>query len=146
MSTLTLAQASIIVDSALAHARGAGLKPLCIVVLDAGGHMLVLKREHEASFGRPQIATAKAAGCLALGFGGRATTRRAQERPAFYAALGGVLPQGLLPVPGGVLILDAAGALLGAAGVTGDTSDNDEACALAGIAAAGLSADTGASA
>jgi uncharacterized protein GlcG (DUF336 family) len=146
MSTLTLAQASIIVDSALAHARAAGLKPLCIVVLDAGGHMLVLKREHEASFGRPQIATAKAAGCLALGFGGRATTRRAQERPAFYAALGSVLPQGLLPVPGGVLIRDAAGILLGAVGVTGDTSDNDEACAIAGIQVVALTADTGAAA
>jgi uncharacterized protein GlcG (DUF336 family) len=146
MSTLTLAQACTIIDTALTHGRRAGLKPLCVVVLDAGGHMLALKREDAASFGRPQIATVKAGGCLAMGFGGRATTRRAQERPAFYAALGSVLPQGLLPVPGGVLIRDAAGALLGAVGVTGDTSDNDEACAVAGIKAAALSADTGAAA
>jgi uncharacterized protein GlcG (DUF336 family) len=144
MSTLTLAQASIIIDTALAHGRRAGLKPLCIVVLDAGGHLLALKREEQASFARPQIASAKAAGCLGMGFGGREIARRALAAPAFYAALGGVLPQGILPVPGGVLIRDAAGTLLGAAGVTGDTSDNDEACALAGIQAAGLAADTGA--
>jgi uncharacterized protein GlcG (DUF336 family) len=146
MSTLTLAQACTIIDTALTHGRRAGLKPLCVVVLDAGGHMLALKREDAASFGRPQIATAKAAGCLALGFGGQEVARRAHERPAFYAALGGVLPQGLLPVRGGVLIRDAAGALLGAVGITGDTSENDEACALAGIKAAALSADTGAAA
>ena len=146
MSTLTLAQASTIIDTALTHGRRAGLKPLCVAVLDAGGHMLALKREDQASFGRPHIATAKAAGCLALGFGGREIARRAQERPAFYAALGGVLPQGLLPVPGGVLIRAADGILLGAVGVTGDTSANDEACAVAGINAVALIADTGAAA
>jgi uncharacterized protein GlcG (DUF336 family) len=140
---LTLEQASIIIDTALAAARRTGLKPLCIVVLDAGGHMLALKRDERASFARPQIATAKAAGCLGLGFGGRDMARRAQDRPAFYAALASILPQGLVPVAGGVLIRDAAGALLGAVGVTGDTSDNDEACAIAGIHAAGLVADAG---
>jgi uncharacterized protein GlcG (DUF336 family) len=146
MSTLTLAQACTIIDTALAHARRAGLKPLCVVVLDAGGHTLALKREDQASFGRPQIATAKAAGCLAMGFGGRDVAVRAQARPEFYAALGGVLPQGLLPVRGGVLIRDSAGTLLGAVGVTGDTSENDEACAVAGINAAALTADAGAAA
>jgi uncharacterized protein GlcG (DUF336 family) len=145
MSTLTLAQACTIIDTALAHGRRAGLKPLCVVVLDAGGHMLALKCEDQASFGRPQIATAKAAGCLAMGFGGRDVALRAQARPEFYAALGGVLPQGLLPVRGGVLIrAAAAGALLGAVGVTGDSSENDEACAVAGINAAALTADAGA--
>jgi uncharacterized protein GlcG (DUF336 family) len=144
MSMLSLEQASTIIDTALAHARRAGLKPLCIVVLDAGGHMLALKRDEHASLARPQIATAKAAGCLGLGFGGRDIARRAVERPAFYAALASILPQGLVPVAGGVLIRDAAGALLGAAGVTGDTSENDEACAVAGILAAGLVADAGA--
>jgi uncharacterized protein GlcG (DUF336 family) len=144
MSTLTLAQASIVIDTALAHGGRAGFKPLCIVILDAGGHMLALKREEQASFARPQIASAKAAGCLGMGFGGREIARRAQAAPAFYAALGGVMPQGILPVPGGVLIRNAAGALLGAVGVTGDTSDNDEACAVAGIQAAGLTADIGA--
>jgi uncharacterized protein GlcG (DUF336 family) len=144
MTTLTLAQASTIIDTALAHGRRAGFKPLCIVVLDAGGHMVALKREDNASFSRPQIATAKAAGCLGMGFGGREIAKRALAAPAFYDALGSVLPQGMLPVPGGVLIRDAAGTLLGATGVTGDTSDNDEACAIAGILAAGLAADTGA--
>lgn len=146
MSTLTLAQACTIIDTALAHGRRAGLKPLCVVVLDAGGHVLALKREDQASFGRPQIATAKAAGCLAMGFGGRDIAQRAQARPEFYAALGGVLPQGLLPVRGGVLIRAAAGILLGAVGVTGDSSENDEACAVAGINAAALTADAGAAA
>ena len=134
MSTLTLAQASSIIDTALAHARKQGFQPLCVVVLDAGGHPLALQREDRASFGRPKIAAAKAAGCLALGFGGREIAKRALAAPAFYGALGAVLPEGLLPVPGGVLIQDG-GTLLGAVGISGDTSDNDEACAVAGIEA-----------
>ncbi|HEY3732156.1 MAG TPA: heme-binding protein [Steroidobacteraceae bacterium] len=141
---LKLDQASTIVDAALAHGRHSGLKPLCVVVLDAGGHVLALKRDEQASLFRPQIATAKAAGCLGLGFGGRDIVQRAQGNPAFYAALAGILPSGLVPVAGGVLIRDTQGALLGAVGVTGDTSDNDEACAIAGIRTAALVADTGA--
>lgn len=144
MTTLTLEQASIIVDQALAHGRQAQCKPLCIVVLDAGGHPIVLKRGDNASFSRPQIAIAKAAGCLGMGFGGREIARRAQSAPTFYAALNTLFPNGILPVAGGVLIRNASGELLGAVGVTGDTSDNDEACALAGITAAGLVAETGA--
>jgi uncharacterized protein GlcG (DUF336 family) len=145
MSSLPLAQSSTIVDEALAEARRRQLSPLCVVVLDVGGHPLVLKREDQASSARALIATSKAAGCLSMGFGGREIARRAQAAPAFYGTLSTLLPQGLLPVAGGVLIRDAAGVLLGAVGVTGDTSDNDELCALAGIAAAGLIADTGAS-
>jgi uncharacterized protein GlcG (DUF336 family) len=143
MSSLSLAQASAIVDEALVEGRRRQLSALCVVVLDAGGHAIALKREDRASHGRPLVATAKAAGCLSMGFGGREIARRAQSAPAFFDALSGLLPQGLLPVPGGVLIRDAAGALLGAVGISGDTSDNDELCALAGIAAAGLVADTG---
>jgi uncharacterized protein GlcG (DUF336 family) len=109
MTTLTLDQASMIIGSALAHGRRAGFKPLCIVVLDAGGHMLALKREERASFSRPQVATAKAAGCLGMGFGGREIARRALATPAFYDALASILPQDLVPVAGGVLIRDAAG-------------------------------------
>jgi uncharacterized protein GlcG (DUF336 family) len=138
MTTLTLEQASTIIDTALAYGHRAELKPLCVVVLDAGGHVLALKRDERASFSRPQIATAKAAGCLGLGLGGRETARRAQAAPAFYATLASILPQGFVPVAGGVLIRDAAGVLLGAAGVTGDSADNDEACALAGVQAADL--------
>ena len=144
MMPLTLAQASTIVDAALAEARRRGFAPLCVVVLDAGGHALVLKREDRASNARPLVATAKASGCLNMGFGGREIARRALAAPAFYDSLSGLMPQGLLPVPGGVLIRDGAGNLLGAVGITGDTSDNDELCALAGIDAARLVADTGA--
>jgi uncharacterized protein GlcG (DUF336 family) len=144
MSAMTLEQASTIVDVALREARKQNMSPLCIVVLDPGASPVAMKREDRASMARPQVATAKAAGCLAMGFGGREIARRAQGAPTFYSALNSLFPHGLLPVPGGVLIRDAAGTLLGAVGVTGDTSDNDELCAVAGIHAAGLMADTGA--
>jgi uncharacterized protein GlcG (DUF336 family) len=144
MSAMTLEQASTIVDVALREARKQNMSPLCIVVLDPGASPVALKREDRASMARPQVATAKAAGCLAMGFGGREIARRAQSAPTFYAALNGLFPHGLLPVPGGVLIRDAMGVVVGAVGVTGDTSDNDELCAVAGINAAGLVADTGA--
>ena len=142
--TLTLEHASMIVEGALAEGRSRGFHPLCVVVLDSGGHAIALKRDDGASISRPEIATAKAAGCLGMGFGGREIARRAQAMPGFIAALNGVFPKGILPVPGGVLIRDEAGALLGAVGISGDTSDNDEVCAVAGIASAGLKADTGA--
>lgn len=141
---LTLEQASTIVDAALAEGARQGFHPLCVAVLDAGGHALALKRDHRASISRPEIATAKAAGCLGMGLGGREIASRAQAVPAFIASLNGIFPKGILPVPGGVLIRNGAGDLLGAVGISGDTSDNDEICAVAGIAAAGLEADTGA--
>jgi uncharacterized protein GlcG (DUF336 family) len=144
MSALTLEQASKIVDQALQHGSSNAFKPLCVAVLDAGGHLLVLKRDERASIMRPQIAIAKAAGCLGMGLGGRELARRAQAVPAFFTALASVFPAGLVPAPGGVLIRDATAALLGAVGVSGDVSENDELCAVAGIAAAGLHADTGA--
>lgn len=141
---MTLDQATKIIDAALAEGRSRGYAPLCIVVLDAGGHALALKRDECASINRPEIAIAKAAGCLGMGFGGRELAKRAQAVPGFFAAIGQVFPNGIVPLPGGVLIRDGAGALIGAVGVSGDTSDNDEICALAGIAAAGLVGDTGA--
>jgi len=141
---LTLDQASAIVDAALAEGKARGFAPLCAVVLDPGGHPLVVKRHEAASINRADIATAKAAGCLAMGFGGRELARRSQAMPAFIAALNGILPKGILPVAGGVLIRNAQRQLVGAIGVSGDTSDNDEICAVAGIAAAALQADTGA--
>ena len=143
MSSLTLEQASKITDAALQEGARRKFAPLCVVVLDPGGHALVLKRMEKASISRPQIATAKAAGCLGMGFGGRELARRAQAVPAFFTALASIFPQGIVPVAGGVLIRNAAGELLGAMGVSGDTSDNDEVCAVAGIQAAGLVADTG---
>lgn len=141
---LTLEQALTIARATLDAGRRTAFAPLCAVVLDCGGHPLVVLRDEGASIYRPQIATAKAAGCLGMGFGGRELARRAQAAPQFFAALAAVFPQGLAPVPGGVLIRDGDGQLLGAIGVSGDTSDNDEICALAGIEAAGLIAETGA--
>ena len=141
---LTLAKAQIIAAETLAEGRRLGLAPLACVVLDRGGHILTLLRDENASIYRPEIAMGKAAGCLGMGFGGRELARRAAAMPLFFNGLQAAFPSGMLPVPGGVLVRDADGGLLGAVGVTGDTSDNDELCALAGIAAAGLQADTGA--
>jgi uncharacterized protein GlcG (DUF336 family) len=141
---LTMDQALVIAQATVAEGKRLGFAPLCAVVLDPGGHALALLRDEAASISRPEIATAKAAGCLGMGFGGREIAKRAAAVPNFIAALNGIFPKGILPVPGGVLIRDAGGALIGAVGVSGDTSDNDELCALAGIAAAGLVADTGA--
>jgi uncharacterized protein GlcG (DUF336 family) len=141
---LTLDQALTSVQAALAEGKARSFAPLCAAVLDKGGHVLALLRDEHASIGRSEVATAKAAGCLAMGFGGRELAKRAQAVPHFFAALSGIFPKGIVPVAGGVLIRDDAGDLIGAIGVSGDTSDNDEICALAGIAAAGLKAETGA--
>jgi uncharacterized protein GlcG (DUF336 family) len=144
MSTLNLEQASKIVDTALAKARELGLKPLTVVVLDDGGNVKVLKREDGpgAAF-RPSIAMGKAWGAVGMGVPSRVLEQRAQERPHFINALVGASKGRLVPVAGGVLIRDAAGTIIGSVGISGDTSDNDEICAVAGIEAAGLTADTG---
>ncbi|MBS0284514.1 MAG: heme-binding protein [Proteobacteria bacterium] len=140
---LSLDHALQIASATLAEGRRQGFAPLCVAVLDTGAHPLALLRDERASINRPEIATAKAAGCLGMGFGGRELAKRAQAMPAFFASLAAIFPDGIVPVPGGVLIRDAAGVLLGAVGVSGDTSDKDEICALAGITAAGLMADNG---
>jgi uncharacterized protein GlcG (DUF336 family) len=142
MPPLTLSLATTIAQEALAEGARRSFAPLCCVVLDRGGHTLALLRDERASIYRPEIATAKAAGCLGMGFGGQELKRRADAMPAFFTGLQAVFPKGMLPVPGGVLIKNA-GEVIGAVGVTGDTSDNDEICALAGIAAAGLEAEAG---
>jgi uncharacterized protein GlcG (DUF336 family) len=143
MTTLTLAAASIIVDKALAEGRARGYQPLTIAVLDAGGHLVALKREDKSSLLRPQIATAKAWGALGMGFGGRELERRAQKAPAFFNVLAELADGRMVPVPGGVLIRNAGGEIVGSVGVSGDASANDELCAVAGIKAAGLVPDTG---
>lgn len=143
MARLTLAEAKTIGDAALAAASAHGYAPMCVVVLDAGGHPLALQRDERAGISRATIATAKAAGCLGMGFGGRELERRAQALPGFFAALATLFPQGMVALPGGVLIRDGDGDVIGAAGASGDTSEHDEVCVLAGIAAAGLAADTG---
>jgi uncharacterized protein GlcG (DUF336 family) len=116
---------------------------LAAVVLDAAGHPLAVLRDEQASFLRPQIATGKARGCLGMGFGGRELARRAQAMPAFFDAINSLTGGEVIPVAGGVLIRNAEGLILGAIGISGDTSDNDERCAVQAIDQAGLVADTG---
>lgn len=142
MTTITLDQAAAIVAAAFAHGSTAGFKPLTVAVLDAGGHLVALHRQDGSSTLRPQIAIGKAAGALALGISSRKIAEIAAERPSFVAALGPIASAGVVPAAGGVIIVGADGGAIGAVGVTGDTSDNDEACALAGIAAAGLTAQS----
>jgi uncharacterized protein GlcG (DUF336 family) len=143
MSNLSLEQATQIVDAALAEGRKRNLLPLTVVVLDAGGHAVALKREDGASLLRPQIATAKAWGTLGMGFGGRELARRAAKAPAFFGALSDMSGGRMVPVPGGVLIRAADRGVVGAVGISGDTSEKDEDCAVHGIRAAGLTPDTG---
>jgi uncharacterized protein GlcG (DUF336 family) len=142
--TLTLQHALTIAQATLAEGARTGFLPLAVAVLDTAGQPLALLRDERTSLHRADIATGKAAGCLAMGFGGRELAKRAAAVPQFISAVGTIFPKGLIPVAGGVLIRDAEGRLLGAVGVSGDTSDNDEICALAGIAAVSLVADTGA--
>jgi uncharacterized protein GlcG (DUF336 family) len=137
---MDLETARTIVAAARAHGREAGLKPLTVVVLDAGGHVVAAEREDGASIGRFEIGFGKAYGALALGQGSRATMARAEQQAYFVGAAGAAIGGALVPVPGGVLVRDDAGTLLGAVGITGDTSDHDEAAAVAGIEAAGLTA------
>ena len=142
MTGMTLYLANVIVAAALAKGDELRLKPLSVAVLDPGGHLVAFARSDGASTMRPQIACGKAGGALALGASSRTIATMAAERPTFVAALAGLSPHGVIPAAGGVIVTDAAGAVLGAVGVTGDTSDNDEVCAMAGIAAAGLAAQT----
>ncbi len=141
---LTLDQALQIARDTLAEGERRAFLPLAVAVLDTAGQPLTILRDHRTSLYRADIAIGKASGCLAMGFGGRQLAKRAEAMPAFMTAVSAIFPKGIVPVPGGVLIRDNAGTLLGAVGVSGETSDNDEACALAALAAAGLAADTGA--
>ena len=137
--TISLDQANAVIAAALAEAGRLGLKPLAVVVLDAGGHLVACQRQDGASSGRVQVAMGKAGGALFMGMSSRSIATVAQERAAFVASLGPIAPNGLVPAAGGVLAVDAGRTVIGAVGISGDTSDNDEACALAGMAAAGLS-------
>jgi uncharacterized protein GlcG (DUF336 family) len=140
---IDLAKATAIVDKALSHGRTLGLPPLTVAVLDAGGCLVSFKREDGSSLLRPEIAQAKAYGALGMGIGSRAIAQRASVAPAFVSAVNALAGGRLIPVPGGVLIRSAK-TIIGAVGITGATSDQDEACAVAGIEAAGFTADTGA--
>jgi uncharacterized protein GlcG (DUF336 family) len=140
MPALTLHHAQTIVAGALRKGRELGLKPLTVAVLDAGGHAVALVREDGASSLRPAIAIGKASGALGLGVSSRTIAEMAADRPTFVTSLSGISQGGIIPAAGGVIVVDESGAPIGAVGVTGDTSDNDEIAALAGIEAAGLAA------
>jgi uncharacterized protein GlcG (DUF336 family) len=141
--SIKLAQASTIVDVALQKGRELNLRPLVVAVLDAGGHLVAYKREDKSAILRFEIACGKAYGALGMGFGSRGLYERAQKHPMFISTLS-VASQGrVMAAPGGVLIQDQNGDTIGAVGISGDISDNDEACAVAGITAAGLKAETG---
>ena len=143
MNGISLEQARKIIAAALAKGVNDGMKPLSVVVLDAGGHTTAFERQDGASAMRFKIAHGKAYGCIAMGLGARALYERVQKQPYFLDAMNALADGALVPVPGGALIRDTDGNLLGAVGVTGDNSDNDELCAIAGIEAAGLVADAG---
>jgi len=143
MSDLTLSAAQQIVSVALSTARAKNMKPLAVAVLDARGALKAYAAEDKTSLRRFEIARGKAYGAIAMGVGSRTLGKLAVERPHFVAAVGYSIGGTLIPVAGGVLIKTAQGELMGAVGISGDTSDNDEAAAVAGIEAAGFKADPG---
>lgn len=142
MSSLTLSQANQIIEHALARGAEMGLKPLTVAVVDAGGHLKALARADGASTLRPDMATGKAFGCIALGVGGRWLNQNGMERSHFMDGVVALSGGRILPVPGGVLIRKD-GEIIGAVGITGDTSGNDETAAVAAIEACGFVADCG---
>lgn len=141
MHRLSLAKSNRIIAAAFTKAKELGLRPLGVAVLDDGGHLVAFQRQDGASMLRHEVASGKAYGALALGMGSRAVTQHAVERPHFMQGLSGVSGGRVVPVPGGVLIRARGGDIIGAVGISGDSSDNDEACAVAGVEAAGLVAE-----
>jgi len=135
---LNLIQANALIDAAFAKGAELGLKPLTVAVLDPGGYLISAQRQDGTSNVRVKLAQGKAAGALALGVSSRMIGTMAEERPHFVASVRELGEGGMVPVAGGVIVCDEGGTILGAIGVTGDTSDNDEACALAGIENLGL--------
>lgn len=143
MTALTLATAERILEAALAHAARTDMRPLTVAVLDAGGYLVALRRQDGTSPMRAEIAQGKARGAVLMGLGSRKLAERAGREPHFIQAMNALAGGSLVPVPGGVLIRNSAGEVVGAVGITGDSSDADEACAVAAVEAAGLAADPG---
>ena len=141
--TLTLAAAQTIIAKTLDHAKHANFKALGVVVLDARGTVVAAAIQDGSSLARFNVARAKANGVISFNMGSRGIEKLAKDRPHFLAGALGVIDGGILPVPGGVLIKSTEGQVLGSIGVSGDTSDNDEIAALAGIQAAGFVGDCG---
>ncbi len=140
---MELGVAQKILETALAYASQQGFKPMAVGVIDARGALKAFAAQDGTSLKRGEIALAKANGAVALGMGSRTLMKRAESQAYFIAAATAAIGGSLVPVPGGVLIKDSAGNLLGAVGISGDTSDNDEAAAVAGIKSSGLVADAG---
>jgi uncharacterized protein GlcG (DUF336 family) len=143
MESVSLEAASVIVDRALARGRAMNFKPLAVAVLDPRGCLKAYKAEDNTSLMRFEIAFGKAWGALGMGFGNRELQRRADAFSIFFNSLQVMSEGKIVPAPGGVLIRNAAGQVVGAVGVSGDASDNDEICAIEGIVSAGLKPDTG---
>lgn len=141
--TINLAAAKGIITAARAAGAEQGFKPLTVVVLDAGGHVVAVEREDGSSIGRFDIAFGKAHGALTLGMGSRAIMARAEQQATFVAAVTAAVGGKLIPVPGGVLVRDTSGQVIGAVGISGDNSDNDELAAVRGIESVALVAETG---
>lgn len=141
MANISLNKARTVVRKAITAGREADMKPLSVVVLDAGGHVQAFEREDGAAPGRFDIARGKAFGAVMLGMAGTAQMARAEQQHYFMTAVNGLFGGSVVPVPGGVLVRDKRGAVIGAVGVTGDTSDNDAIAAMAGIEAAGLTGE-----
>ncbi|MBB6123403.1 GlcG/HbpS family heme-binding protein [Sphingobium subterraneum] len=140
MTQLTLELANRVIAEAFKKASGLSLAPLSVVVVDAGGHVIAFQRQDGASFGRLQIALGKAAAALSLGVSSRKVADMAIERPWFVGSFAAGAPHPVIAAAGGLIIINDAGAAIGAVGITGDTSDNDELCASTAILAAGLKA------
>jgi uncharacterized protein GlcG (DUF336 family) len=138
MKTLTLEKANIIINAATNKARKLNMAPITVVVLDAAGHLKAMQREDGATMIREQIATAKAWGAVSMGISSRSLASVAEERPGFMNALLNMGDGKIMPVPGGVLIRDTKNMVIGAVGISGDISDQDERCAIAGIEAVGF--------
>ena len=141
MAEISLRKARTIIRKTLEKGREMELKPLSVVVLDAGGHVIAFEKEDGAAPGRFAIAHGKAYGAVMLGMSGSAQMARAEQQAYFMAAINGVYGGQVVPVPGGILVRDKKGSVIGAVGVTGDTSDNDAEAGLAGIASAGLTGE-----
>lgn len=141
--TITLKQALVVGENVLEKGKELGFAPLTVAVLDKGGQLVLLMRDDNSSLLRPDIATGKAWGVLGLGFGGKALAKRAANTPQFFAALSDMSGGKMVPVPGGVLVRDQSGNIVGSVGVSGDTSLNDDICAVHGISMAGFSPDNG---
>ena len=138
MNRISLTQANAMIEAAFAKGGELGLKPLAVTIHDPGGHMIAAQRQDGASNMRIKLAAGKACGALSLGVSSRTIGNMARDRPHFVASVDQMGEGGMVPAAGGVIACDADGAIMGAIGVTGDTSDNDEACALAAIEAVGL--------